>query len=516
MAEESIWRVPYRAEQIQAAIGKGPRVNEQKGTWELWDVSKMAYYDTGVPYKGPQGEPGAQGPQGEIGPTPDIQIGNVETLPAGEPATAEISGTPENPVLNLGIPAGHDGAGGDMMKYIYDPQNKSTDVFKYADEKVAAVDKKLDGKANATTLQSLAETLSKAAFVETIFAEKVTLANVPEGSILKITEDGVHVAFLISKHNYESERNGAGRTLVIRAAHYRDSAGEIKKIAWNSSGINTYANSTVDVWLNTEYKNLFSERIRSAIGTTKFPYTPGNKNKNIEELERSVFLISLVESFSSYTPSANSNYNIEGSNLPFIPQNNGGYGFWTRTPYIYSSVTKQAYFRYSTGNTNNFVEVTEEKTIFPAFTLPASLEVYKGLDGDYYIEPQIKIQNAVDTNDNTILNVLNTGKIACGTYNGTDIKPNSETPMSLTVPFVPKFLYIRGSTYNIILQPTTPQFEVSGCVIPGFPDNNYTNAASVNIFAAIQGNTVFWYSENKGAAYSCNTGTTTYSWIAIG
>lgn len=46
------------------------------------------------------------GPQGE---TPNIQIGTVETLIAGSPATAYISGTPENPLLNLGIPQGATG-----------------------------------------------------------------------------------------------------------------------------------------------------------------------------------------------------------------------------------------------------------------------------------------------------------------------------------------------------------------------------------------------------------------------
>ena len=48
------------------------------------------------------------GPQGK---TPNIQIGTVETLADGSPATASISGTPENPLLNLGIPQGTPGSG---------------------------------------------------------------------------------------------------------------------------------------------------------------------------------------------------------------------------------------------------------------------------------------------------------------------------------------------------------------------------------------------------------------------
>ena len=45
------------------------------------------------------------------GVTPNLTIGTVETLPSGSDATASITGTVENPVLNLGIPKGADGNG---------------------------------------------------------------------------------------------------------------------------------------------------------------------------------------------------------------------------------------------------------------------------------------------------------------------------------------------------------------------------------------------------------------------
>ena len=62
--------------------------------------------------QGPKGDTGAigpQGPKGDAGATPNITIGTTSTLPAGSDATASITGTPENPVLNLGIPKGADG-----------------------------------------------------------------------------------------------------------------------------------------------------------------------------------------------------------------------------------------------------------------------------------------------------------------------------------------------------------------------------------------------------------------------
>ena len=61
---------------------------------------------------GADGKPGADGTPGPAGTTPNIQIGSVETLDAGSPATASMGGTPENPILNLGIPQGASGSGG--------------------------------------------------------------------------------------------------------------------------------------------------------------------------------------------------------------------------------------------------------------------------------------------------------------------------------------------------------------------------------------------------------------------
>lgn len=75
--------------------------------------------DTGP--TGADGQPGADGAPGPIGATPNIQIGTVETLPAGSPATASMGGTPENPMLNLGIPKGQTGdAGKSAYQYAHE------------------------------------------------------------------------------------------------------------------------------------------------------------------------------------------------------------------------------------------------------------------------------------------------------------------------------------------------------------------------------------------------------------
>ena len=67
---------------------------------------------------GSPGEPGTPGKNGDPGipgtpgQTPNIEIGTVETLPEGESVTASITGQTPNLTLNLGIPVGRAGAKG--------------------------------------------------------------------------------------------------------------------------------------------------------------------------------------------------------------------------------------------------------------------------------------------------------------------------------------------------------------------------------------------------------------------
>lgn len=63
--------------------------------------------------KGEQGSPGAKGDKGDTGATPNLSIGTVTTLEAGQNATASMGGTAENPVLSLGIPRGAKGEPGE-------------------------------------------------------------------------------------------------------------------------------------------------------------------------------------------------------------------------------------------------------------------------------------------------------------------------------------------------------------------------------------------------------------------
>lgn len=196
----------------------------------------------------------------------------------------------------------------------------------------------------------------------------VTLGSKAEGSIIKLKENGVLVEFYIAKQNYESGLNGAGRVLVVRKDCY-------DQRQWHSSNINAYASSAIDTWLNGTYKNLLDANIRTAMGTTKIYYTPGNGNNSKTTLQRSVFLLSATELGQSHTY-----MNAEGTalsstvlNLLKIAKLNGSaYPQWTRSPYTVS--TNLAWNLGSDGSLVSSV-CSYTRGSRPAFTLPSSLYV---------------------------------------------------------------------------------------------------------------------------------------------
>lgn len=63
--------------------------------------------------KGDTGATGETGPTGQDGLSATIQVGTVNTLPAGSNATIENSGDDTNAVFNFGIPKGEKGDKGD-------------------------------------------------------------------------------------------------------------------------------------------------------------------------------------------------------------------------------------------------------------------------------------------------------------------------------------------------------------------------------------------------------------------
>ena len=65
--------------------------------------------------KGDKGEKGDKGDKGDIGETPVLSIGTVTTVDPTEQADISLSGSAENPILNLRIPKGEKGEGAEEI-----------------------------------------------------------------------------------------------------------------------------------------------------------------------------------------------------------------------------------------------------------------------------------------------------------------------------------------------------------------------------------------------------------------
>lgn len=182
-----------------------------------------------------------------------------------------------------------------------------------------------------------------------------------EGSIIKIAESGTPVAFYIAKHNYEAGLNGDGRTLMVRKDCYDSRT--------FSSSNNAYANSSLDSWFCNTYLTLLDADIQTAIGTTKFYYTPGNGNTTVTTLQRAVFQLSLTELGKSDIYAKK-----EGTALPIASTLQSAYNNgsavtqWTRTPLTNG---KNGVFGLTSGGITYRYSYSERHGSRPAFTLPS-------------------------------------------------------------------------------------------------------------------------------------------------
>ena len=140
----------------------------------------------------------------------------------------------------------------------------------------------------------------------------IALADIAEGSIVKLNENGNQVEFYVAKHNYESGLNGTGRTLMVRKDVYKPN----DSTRWGDSY--EYPTSHMDSVLNSAYKALLSSDVQSAIGETKFYYTTGSSvyNAEVVALSRSIFALSVTEICVSDMNMNGVEVKTEGSLLP--------------------------------------------------------------------------------------------------------------------------------------------------------------------------------------------------------
>lgn len=190
------------------------------------------------------------------------------------------------------------------------------------------------------------------------------LGDYAEGDIVYLNESGSPVEFYVAKHDYESELNGSGRTLLVRKDIY-------DMRVFNSTANDAFSGSDIDTWLNGTYKDLLDAKVQTAIGTTTFYYTPGYGNYTVTTLSRAVFLLSLAE-----LGKTADNTNVEGSALPCASTlqiaylNGTANSQWTRSP---NDLFNYSFLNILTKSGSNSTEIAVyENGSRPIFTLPST------------------------------------------------------------------------------------------------------------------------------------------------
>ena len=323
---------------------------------------------------------------------------------------------------------------------------------------------------------------------------KVSLAGKNEGDIISLPENGKMVEFYVAKLDYENALNGAGRVLLVRKTCY-------DKRTWDAANVSAYATSDIDTWLNDNYKGMFPEDVQTAMGTTKFYYTPGNGNWTVGTLERSVFLLSGTEL--GYSEAW---FNVEGSTLPTASiLSVASIEQWTRTPMVSGggrAVTVQ-------NNAAATRTCAESEYSRPCFTLPSTFTAtyYVGSNGTVYDEQEYEEAGTLTGISGGAIPMV---QIETGSYVGTGTHGQSN-PTKLTFSFVPKIVFINSSVSG-----TEFGIFVYGCqsVATSWTMGSNSRKPSV-VTVSWSGNQLSFYDTNS-AGNQLNRSNTTFHYVAIG
>lgn len=158
------------ASRINAAVKKVENLPEQgvtgadgKSAYQIWleQGNRGTEQDFLNSLKGQDGTQGIQGEKGADGITPNITIGTVTTLEAGQQATVTKTGTKEEPIFNFGIPKGQkgaDGVGGSVEGHTH---SNKTELDKIVEGDKAKWDAKSDFSGNYNDLTEKPTKLSQ-------------------------------------------------------------------------------------------------------------------------------------------------------------------------------------------------------------------------------------------------------------------------------------------------------------------------------------------------------------------
>ena len=329
----------------------------------------------------------------------------------------------------------------------------------------------------------------------------INLSTKNEGDIITLPEDSKSVEFYVAKKDYEPGLNGTGRVLLVRKDCY-----DLR--VWNSTNVNAYATSDIDSWLNSDYKAKFPLTIQTAMGTTKFYYTPGNGNWNVSTLERSVFIPSLTEIGLSI------NYaNVEGTALPIanllkiVNYNNSAAFHWTRSPH--TGMTTLAVLVTDDGMATNTGCYNPEGSQ-PIFTLPNNFTYtyYADSAGNAYEEQAYSDASYQFVNQAGV--VMPIAQIETGSYVGTG-GYNVNSPTVLTFGFEPKVVFIADAQSPNDGYKSMALIKDSGYGISIRPSNN---APVTTLRLTWSGNTLSFYANTSNG--QLNQSGITYRYVAIG
>lgn len=213
------------------------------------------------------------------------------------------------------------------------------------------------------------------------------LADVAVGNTVKIDEAGILTEFYVAKHNYESELNGVGRTLLVRKKEITPGG------VWDAENLNAYNGCDADTWFNQEYIANFNPAIVEAMGKTTFWYTLGNSDKTVSVLARPIFALSLTE----LGLTAGTAYsNIEGTALPIAEilaaTDNTQ---WTRTPGLHAD---NVVFGVTSSGKVHWASAANYAYRRPAFTLPEDISVDEDGVVIFAVSPEVKstVENGTD------------------------------------------------------------------------------------------------------------------------
>lgn len=264
-------------------------------------------------------------------------------------------------------------------------------------------------KGNATITVTAAEEKATCSVV----ASPATIGSLPIGTTLYIKESNQRTAFVLAKHNYEEASskwptfpgNGKGLSLLARSSKtVLSHVWNTESASYNSRFTNIYSGSTIDKWLNGEYFRTLDSSISSKIKNTNIRVSPGPQTYKDDDgnshttdgsavtwISRKVFLLSATELGMS---SSVSGITKEGTALPNCSEmlyniiGSSNYA-WTRsrcfdaTPFAYpeyfkynnSAVVSPGKYRDGYYTYTEIGNVSKERPVIPAFTLPATLEV---------------------------------------------------------------------------------------------------------------------------------------------